>query len=179
MDKRDFTILGLRLFAVFAWFESLSYLANGVIGMAFRQTMLNQGNFTAGLGIALFSPTVLYLVLGYVLFRFSEPLAERLLSGLGNAPQIASDTRNFAPIAFGAVGIIGFFMAVHKAFVLVIRWFSILQRSDKMPIDLKDAFLTDLGAILGTAVQLSLSVALIVGANRFSQWWVRRQHFPS
>lgn len=177
MDKRDLAVLGLRLSAIYAWLQAFGYLATGVIGILLQQTLI-LGKLTPGNTLVFLSPTIIFLVIGFILFRFSEPLANYIQPGSDfEASEITSGSRKFATIAFGAAGLIGFFMAMPQTLQLATRWFQILHREDRTPLMMHDTFLAELGVISGVAAQFTLSVALIVGAKRFTEWWWHRQHF--
>ena len=172
MDKRDFTVLGLRLFAIYAWFEAFTYLAGGWFATMYNASG-GRGPLQWTLVAGALLPTILLLGIGFTLFRQSQRLAEYLLPGSSpdDAPPIP-DSRNLAVIAFGAVGLLTLLTSVPRIVQLITRWYSILHRNTYEPIT--DTFLNNLGSILGTALQFTLSFALILGAKKFTEWWWHR-----
>jgi|GEM_PF-6544612 len=178
MSNQDFTILGLRLLAVYAWLQALGYFASGTISMMML-TVTNLGKMTILVTAVAFSPPVILFVAGLLLFRFSQQLAKRMTVDSMPESPTTPDARRFAVIAFGAAGLIGFFMALPRAFQLVTRWFQILQQDSGNPTAMSAEFLRDLGSILGTALQLGLSFALVLGAQKFTEWWWQRQRLQS
>ena len=176
MSKRDFAVLGIRLLAIYACLQALEMLAGGALGLIMQQ-MMSIGSLTVAGVVCILSPAVVFLGIGFGLFRFSQPIADHLLPSLdskGSEPP--SDSRTLAVIAFGAAGLIGFFMAVPRAVQLWVRWFQILHREDSTPLMRSDTFYADLGLILGTTAQFVLAFALIIGAKRFAAWWWKRQN---
>lgn len=174
MDKRDFTVLGLRLLAIYAWLEACAYLAGGSMGMIFQATH-NQGQLSIAIVVASLFPTILFLVIGCFLFRLSQRFADYLLAGTSSGDShLVPDSRNLAVIAFGAVGLIAFFMALPRAVELIVRWLHILE--DNTPFAITDTFRADCGRIVGTALQFVLSFALIIKARKFTEWWWHRQN---
>jgi hypothetical protein len=171
MDKRDFTVLGLRLLAIYAWLEACTYL----IGGSFRIFFYQDGKLTLAIVLASFLPPMLLLAIGFVLFRFSQRIAEYLLPGLSSDDsQIVSGSQNLAVIAFGATGLIAFFMALPRTVQLLIRWSYVLKGN--MPVDITETFQNDLGNIVGTALQFVLGFALIIRTRKFTEWWWHRQN---
>jgi len=172
---KDLSILGLRLCAIYAWLQAFGYLATATIGVMLQSTM-KIGVLTAPLALGIFSPVIAYLMIGIVLFWFSEPLAMFLIPNASSDEiTLNHDLRSMAVIAFGVTGVIGFFMAIPRAVQLVVRWFQLLQSQDRSSLALSSSFNSDLGAILGVSFQIVLSFALIISARKFTVWWWAKQ----
>lgn len=167
MNRRDFVILSLRLFAIYLLFQGFNSIYGGALVLTFYKfSWLHLASILA--------PAIIYFILGFILFRCSQNFAGYFLPDESRQEIASLDSKTIAVIAFGAVGLFHFVGLLPGTIRLALEWTQILQA----PNTIAENFSKQLGPIIGILLQLILSFALIINAHRFTEWWWHKEKLP-
>ena len=176
MNRQDYAVLTLRLFALYIWLSALQYLLTygtyfiaGLSSYSFRQFNSNP----TGIGL-LIAPVVDFWI-GLSLFLRSRKLANYFLPGAeevaaaGNPPV---DPLSAASIAFAVAGIYFFFNAVWS---VVNSWVT-MANATTSAVEQAAVLHNYLPRLVASVLEGFLGLFLFLKARALASIWWRKQH---
>lgn len=175
MTKRDTAILGIRFASFYAFFQSLEFFAGGVVSFFFAQNAAlgHAGPWTS---MAFLFPSVLFAVIGVLLFINAPQLANRFLSGSDNSSGLSTNSSASPSVGFAIVGLVGFLYSVPRIVPIII---SLLQSDQFSDPNAKQVFFARLPQMAGVFLQIVLSFAVLLKSQALAAWWQRKQTQPA
>ena len=171
MTRHDTAILAIRLAALYAWFQTLDYVATGVISFFFAQSKVFGG--TSPLATLVYIlPCLAMFAAGLFLWLRARTLARHFISA---EPESAtSGGSSAASLAFAIVGLVVFLYALPR---VLSECITLLRNEHFTGRDASQVFLQHLPSLSASAVQLVCGFVLFVRPYRLARWWARKREF--
>lgn len=173
-----FATLALRLGAVYCFVMALPGVARVTMApLMLLSLALGESGSIGELGwgvatvlVSIVDPVV-FIVAGLLLLVFSQPWGRRLSAGLPDSSVSSASSADFAGIAFAAVGVLVFALAVPGVFNRVVYLISLSSMDATTIPGLAREMSQARTGLVGAVLQLILGAGLFFGARRLAAFW--------
>ena len=164
------TILAIRLAAIYAWFQTVEYVATGVISFFFAQSKVFGGASPFATLVYLL-PCVAMFMAGLFLWLRAPALSRHFISAHPEAITSAGSS-SAASLAFAVVGLAVFLYALPR---VVSECITLVRSEHFVGRDAAPEFLQHLPSLAGSFLQLVCGFLLFVRPHKVAGWWERKR----
>lgn len=169
MNAKIFTIIILKIFAIYLFFQAVPLIGDFIY--SFSEPEIR----TTSVLVYFILQFVIYLLLAFLLFKFSTPIAEFLLR---NVPDGSTETislnKTLLPILIAACAIYYLLSAIPQLVSQLYTMYSFYQE-DLMTQTEKDRINKIILRFIGVVFQIVVSALVFLKSNKLARFWEKIQ----
>ena len=169
MNPKTFTIILLKLFSIYLFFQAVPVLGDFIYSFTESEvrTVSVIGYFILQIGI--------YLISVFVLFKFSNPIAEFMLRNVhDDSNEIISVNKTLLPILIAACAVYYFLSAIPQLVSQLYTMFSFYQE-ELMTQTEKERINKIVLRFISVVFQIVVSALVFLKSNKIAQFWEKQQ----